>query len=176
MGCDIHCYVQYKNKNEGDGWWSDFGGRIPPGRNYAMFGVLAGVRVHFPPKHFDPKGVLPIEKQSWTVRDDLYLVITEDGKGHHEATLEDAKRWSRESQLIKNEEGKPIRVLHPDWHSHSWMTTEEYEKALKWYKEYAKIDGITGGIPFEYKVILRLMKILEKNGKNDVLLVFWFDN
>ena len=42
MGCDIHCYIEYKKKN--DDHWRSFGGRINPGRNYTLFGVMAGVR------------------------------------------------------------------------------------------------------------------------------------
>jgi hypothetical protein len=176
MGCDIHCYIQYKKKTDEDNWWECFGGEIWPGRNYAMFGILAGVRDHYAPHSFTPKGILPEEKQSWAVRDDLYLVITEDGKGHNETTLENAKLWSSESELIKDKDGKPVRILQPDWHNHSWMTIEELEKAYKLYKKYIKSEGEEGRIPFGFKMILKVMKALEDNGKNDVLLVFWFDN
>lgn len=175
MGCDIHCYIQYKKKNNDDRWWWDFGGHISPGRNYAMFGILAGVRDHFALHSFTPKGILPEEKQSYAVREDLYLYITEDGKGDHETTLEHAQSWGS-GKIINDEKGNPYKVLHPDWHSHSWMTTQELEEAYKWYKKYTKSEGEDGRVPFEYKVILKLMKILEDNGRNDVLLVFWFDN
>lgn len=176
MGCDIHCYIQYKEKTEDNRWWDCFGGHIYLGRNYAMFGVLAGVRDKYAPHSFQPKGLLPKEKLSWRVKDDLYLTITEDGKGENEATLEDAMRWFNGSKIVNDSKGNPYLVLHPDWHSHSWMTIEEYKQALKWYKEYAKEDGIEGGVPFDYKVILKVMKVLENNGRNDVLLIFWFDN
>ncbi len=176
MGCDAHFYIQYKKKTDNfDEWWFDFGGEISPGRNYAMFGILAGVRERTP-HCFEPKGILPEKKQSFAVREDLYLVITEDGKGRNETTLENAKRYSRESDLIKDKNGKPIKVLDPDWHSHSWLTIKELKKAFKWYKKYAKAEGNKSGVPFEYKVILKVMKILENKGENDVLLVFWFDN
>jgi hypothetical protein len=175
MGCDAHFYIQYKKKTEDDQLWRNFGGRLNPGRNYAMFGILAGVRDKNPPHSFEPKGILPEEKQSWYVRNDLYLYITEDGKGDNETTLERAKSWGG-CQIINDINGDPYKVDHPDWHSHSWMTIEEYKQALKWYKEYAKEDGIEGGVPFDYKVILKVMKVLENNGRNDVLLIFWFDN
>ena len=42
MGCDIHCYIEYKPAGSDD--WSDFGGRINPGRNYDLFAKLAGIR------------------------------------------------------------------------------------------------------------------------------------
>lgn len=176
MGCDGHFYIQYKKKTDNfDDWWFDFGGEISPGRNYLMFGILAGVRDRTS-RHFEPKGILPEKKQSWAVREALYLMITEDGKGCRETTLENAKRFARESDLIKDEKGKPIKVLDPDWHSHSWLTIKELETAFKWYKKYADEEIEGSKVPFEYKVILKVMKILENKGKNDVLLVFWFDN
>jgi hypothetical protein len=176
MGCDAHFYIQYKKKTDDDRWWWDFGGRINPGRNYAMFGILAGVRDHNTPHSFDPKGILPYEKQSYSVRDDLYLTITEDGNGDNETTLEQALKWSREDKIIKDADGNPYKVLHPDWHSHSWMTIDELKQACKWYKKYAKESGYDNDVPLEYKVILKTMKALEDKGKNDVIAVFWFDN
>ena len=45
MGCDIHLYIEYKNKKVAfDGYkdnWHSFGQRINPGRNYAMFALMA---------------------------------------------------------------------------------------------------------------------------------------
>lgn len=173
MGADVHMYIQYKEKN--DDWWQSFGGKINPGRNYAMFGVLAGVRDNAP-NGFRPKGILPKEKQSSVVDYDLYLYITEDGNGEHETTLENAKQWFWGKEIITDKDGNPYKVLHPDWHSHSWMTPDEYEQALKRYKKYAKYAGYDKGTPLEYKVILKIMRALEDKGKNEVLLVFWFDN
>ena len=56
------------------------------------------------------------------------------------------------------------------------MTIDELKQAYKWYKKYAKLEGYGDDIPLEYKAILKTMEALENNGKNDVLLVFWFDN
>lgn len=175
MGADVHMYIQYKKKTEDDKWWWDFGGHINPGRNYAMFGILAGVRDNNSPHSFEPKGILPEEKLSWAVREDLYLTITEDGEGDNETTLERAKSWGS-GRIINDNDGNPYKVEHPDWHSHSWMTIDELKQAYKWYKKYAKESGYGGGVPLEYKVILKTMEALEDNGKNDVIVVFWFDN
>ena len=43
MGCDIHLYIESKT-GLGDFGWESFGGRIDVGRNYELFGLLAGVR------------------------------------------------------------------------------------------------------------------------------------
>lgn len=176
MGCDIHCYIQYKTKDDEDKWWRSFGGELNPGRNYLMFGVLAGVRFRGIPGSFSPKGVLPAEKQSWKVQDDLYLYITDDGEGENETTLESAKTWFGGREIVNDNDGKPFKVRHPDWHSHSWMTIKEVETAFKVYKKNAKKEDYYSNIPLEYKAILKLMKALEDEGKNEVLLIFWFDN
>ena len=174
MGCDIHMFVQYREKKEvydkPDMYWEDFGGELNPGRNYSMFGVLAGVR-YSPDKGYDSKGI-PEFGLSYVIRGSLYLTITEDGKGEGECTLENAKRWASWGRpIINDSDGNPFKVPHPDWHSHSWLTIKELEQAYRWYK---KEEGYTPGL--EWKVLLKTMKGLEDGGKNDVVVVFWFDN
>ena len=172
MGADIHMYVQYRNiertkKNPDTDWWDEFGGQMSPGRNYTMFGILAGVR-YTPDKGFDPKG-LPDFGLGWSVEADLYLTITEDGHEEGCCTLEDAQRWR--GRIINNHEGNPWRVEHPDWHSHSWLTPKELAQA---YRRYKKEEGYPPCL--EWRVLLKTMKALEDNGKNEVVVVFWFDN
>jgi len=170
MGADIHMYIQYRDKsriNTDHSWWRDFGGRINPGRNYDMFSVLAGVR-GTADKGFEPKGI-PDFELSWHAQSSLYLIITEDGKDEDCCTLEQAESWGK--PIIKNALGKPIKTLHPDLHSHSWLTVKELEQAYRWYKKESEY-----GIGLEYRVLLKIMKELEDKGKNEVVVVFWFDN
>ena len=172
MGCDIHMYVQYREKKEeqsepNNDWWDDFTSQISPGRNYTMFGILAGVR-DMVENGFEPKG-LPDFGLGWSAGWDLYLRITEDGKEEGCCTLEQAQRWRR--PIINNNEGKPYKVEHPDWHSHTWLTPKELAQAYRWYKKE------TGWAPsLAWRVLLKMMKALEDNGKNEVVVVFWFDN
>lgn len=57
MGCDIHCYIEYRYREDsGDGWRS-FGGRINPGRSYEIFAALAGVRGPQWANGIKPRGV-----------------------------------------------------------------------------------------------------------------------
>jgi hypothetical protein len=166
MGCDIHMYIQYKEKKSN--YWYGFGGRINPGRDYTMFGILAGVRDTNQPKYYDPKG-LPDHELSYAANDDLYLYITDNGEGDGETTLERAKQWG--VKIINDSDGKPYRAEHPDWYNHSWLTTAELKKAYSWYKKHK------GWKPcLEYRVVLSTMNTLENDGKNDVIVVFWFDN
>ncbi len=139
-------YIQYKNKKY-DESWNNFGGRINPGRNYDMFGILAsGVRTDWN-KSFNPRG-LP-NKISLTIEEDLHNPIYNDK--HNICNRDD--------------------VINPDSHSHNYLSVDEYNQALKWYREQTKSKP-----PLEYKVLLKLMRELENKKQNEVMIVFWFDN
>lgn len=174
MGADIHMYIHYKRKDSD--YWSGFGGRINPGRNYAMFGILAKVRNEFH-KSFTPKGI-PDHKLSYQCDGDLYLYISDTSEDEGSTTLENALIWNKNygCKLINDRDGKPIKVQHPDWHSHSWMNVKELSKAYQTYFNMVKKEYGTGSVPAEYKAILDVMKSLEKNGDYVVEVVFWFDN
>jgi hypothetical protein len=173
MGCDIHMYVQYRKKDFDPKWesyWNEFGGHLNPGRDYSMFGILSdGVRSSWTKCH-EPKG-LPEGNLGWTAEREAYLYVKTDTNPYDDGycTLEDAQRWGRKIELDKD--GKPWRTIHPDWHSFSWLTTEEYAQALRWYSSQVRYKA-----GLEYRALLKLMKALEDNGKNDVRIVFWFDN
>lgn len=172
MGCDIHMFVEYKRKDSD--YWQSLGGRINPGRNYFMFGILSkGVR-SMPSFSFEPKGIP--ENMSYSANEREYILISEDREidGESWCSLEDAKRWERNGSKILYHNGKPWKVEHPDWHSHSWLTIEEYKKALDFYKEECVKENYDFKEP-EYSAILAAMQELESHGL-DVRIVFWFDN
>jgi hypothetical protein len=166
MGCDIHCYVEYRLNGEDS--WRGFGGRINPGRNYVMFGFLAGVRDDGPPV-VGLRG-FP-DNASWQAKDDNYLWISDvEADGH--VTREKAKQYIEEHgcKFIKDCNGKECWVTQPDWHSHSWLTPSEWDAAIKLAQK-----SVFGhyGMP-EYEAISAAMHALEKHG--EVRVVFWFDN
>ncbi len=176
MGCDIHMYIQYRNKKNIDtkyDRWNNFGERINPGRNYEMFGILSsGVRKEWN-KSFDSRG-LP-KKFSSTIDWNLHIPIRDENDdpnnyGTYTVTLEQIKNWGSK-KIVYNSQGKPYKVVNPDWHSHNYLTVDEYAKALKWYREQTKYEP-----PVEYKALLKAMRELENKGKNEVMVVFWFDN
>lgn len=179
MGCDIHMYVEYVNKEskkrheeKGENpYWMSFGGRINPGRNYLLFGYLAGVRCDVE-KGFTPKG-LP-EDLGYMAMSESRLYISEDGKGDNETTMENALRWNKHSncKLHLGSDGNPLWVDHPDWHSSSWLSTKEYAKAINLYSR----NKDNWGVAIEYKALLSAMRTLEKNGHYEARIVFWFDN
>jgi len=192
MGTDIHMYIEYtdkqrleetrKKKAEGDTtvneYWRTFGGCINPGRNYSMFGILSkGVRSNYP-NGTERKGLLPYDDMGYSAADDAYIRIANEGTkpSDNEVSLEQAQKWASGSwpETIIYRNGVPRFVTHPDWHSHSWLTTEEYEKALVNYKTLS--EDVSWGEPIEYKALLAAMKVLESTGDYVARVVFWFDN
>lgn len=166
MGCDIHCYIEYKQA--GREGWSGFGGRINPGRHYGIFAKMADVRNDY--------GITPIaqprglpEDASYRANDDNRLYITKsEGEGF--CSPESAERWvkSGASKYVNSHDGKPAWVTHPDWHSHSWLTAQELENSLSDPKVEAD-DAI------EYRAVAAVLRFFENTGR-EARLVFWFDN
>ena len=207
MGCDIHLYIEYKSKKtEFDGYvpkWQSFGKSINPGRNYAMFGLMANVRNCYSdgklPVLVEPRG-MPEDAGS-TATDDNRIYISETESEDY-VCMETAKRWvnSGSSKFINDNDGNPTWVTQPDWHSHSWLTTSEFESVLNkyleletgWHKvrveEHNKMvkeeniqpDSWAYAPPSindepEYQVVLASLKRFEELGY-DARVVFWFDN
>ena len=174
MGCDIHFYIEYTfSKKDTTLWWS-FGGSINPGRNYAMFSVMAGVRGYDNDAIIPPKGI-PDKIAYQTADDYYYMVIPDDSdlsdyRNENYVTASDAEKWLKYGSRWKDEKKTYISSL--DYHSASWFTLEEYVAAIKEYKKRYKKDGYDIGT--EYYAILAAMKELNKT--QNVRLVFWFDN
>ena len=126
MGCDIHCYVEYKNKAIDR--WSPFGGAINPGRNYDIFAKLAGVRNY--------NGVKPVAERRGMPDDAAYVaryanvLFVTTSPGEEYVTPGQAAMWvaSGSSKYVGDENQW---VTHPDWHSHSWLTTQEFAHAIE---------------------------------------------
>lgn len=145
MGCDIHCYIEYRDRDVSDledKSWSSFGGRINPGRNYAIFSLMAGVRSWNEGNIlFEPRGLA--ENLGYYSRGDNFLYITADekecscGGSCDSVSMSKAEKWvkSGSSYFKNNREGKPTWVSQPDWHSHSWLSLSEFRQVLEKYKE-----------------------------------------
>ena len=158
MGCDIHAYMEYRKKG---GNWRDFGSRINPGRHYGIFGRLAdGVRgdgpAVAPTRGFPPDS-------AYAAKDDCFLFITETGEGEGECTIEQADRWEPGKEHKIHE-----RTPQPDWHSHSWVTSKEFEDAVSIVKDDPASEP-------EYVAMLCALKAFEEMGF-ETRVVFWFDN
>ena len=190
MGCDIHCYVEYRPlepRNDYDKRWRDFGGRINPGRNYDLFDRMAGVRGDKRNAVVPPRG-LP-DDLAYSAFSDNWMWINykwdneNAGECHEEGVVSPA-RAARYAQYRESNEtaylgtytdgpnaGKPERVAHPDWHTHSWLTPDEFALAI----EEARGDGAYPRDMAEYDALHAAMVSLVMSG-HEVRLVFWFDN
>ena len=205
MGCDIHVYIEYKNRKiESDGHkhnWLSHGGRINPGRNYALFALMANVRNYGGdlPVTFDPRG-MPDDVAYYASGDDRMYICEDEGDNY--VKMERAERWVKDgsSKFIYDRDGKPTWVTHPDWHSHSWLTTSEFEsifnnyleRETQWHKErvadhmtFVKRENIkpdswayeppSMNVEPTYQAVLASMKRFEELNY-DSRIVFWFDN
>lgn len=158
MGCDIHAYIEFRDGDR----WSGFAGRVNPGRNYKVFGILAGVRTDGPPV-IQPRGVPP--DMSWQTNDDFHLHVVENDKEVWEGAVAraTAEEWVKSGASQWHVDGR--RVTHPDWHTASWLTLPEYEAALQRFTDTEP----------EYRAVAAAMRELELCGCV-TRLVFWFDN
>lgn len=180
MGCDIHMYVEYSDiqtnpTSDRPKYWYTWGGHINPGRDYILFGYLSkGVR-YDTDKGFERRG-LPNDL-AWASRGDAKLYIVEDGEktGDGSVTRSTALEWNKRCgyALHYDDNGVAKYVDHPDWHSHSWLTTKEFETAIKLCQ---KDKNSWGSVGVEYKALLAAMKTLEKSKTKEARVVFWFDN
>lgn len=124
--------------------------RFSLSRNYTIFALMAGVRAYEGSTVlFGPRG-LP-EKVGWEADYDNTLYVVE-GETNEEycVSRERAERWvaSGSSQWTTADKRW---VTQPDWHSHSWLTLEEFEQVrdayesieyftASWFQESPEVD------------------------------------
>lgn len=161
--------------------WRSVGGRINLGRDYNLFGYLAGVRSNVNPD-VAPRGV-PQDMASDSFSDYwLYIEEDEDVVLEGSVTRSSAEKYhgygsrymyARDAYEPVGDE-KPRWVEDPDAHTASWLNVQEFEaavlkaeKAMLEYNEYGVADICKG--------VIAMMNELNRLG-NDVRIVFWFDN
>jgi hypothetical protein len=169
MGADVHCFIEF-GKNED---FPDCFSKVHFNRDYTLFGVMAGVR-NEDLVLFHPKG-LP-KKISWRAESEYYLFVDKDSKpgehlcDEHSCTKQRADEWIEQglsTYKVKN----TSFVTNPDWHSTSWLTTEEFAKVLN-KLEYLHVHlDYPNSITPTLKATLAAMRELP-----NARLVFWFDN
>lgn len=166
MGCDIHCYAEFRKKDRRDpNYWDCFGGHINPGRDYDLFGKLAGVRSS-EPAMFPIRGI-PDHLGYWAASDWFLYIDDKVGDSEGFCTSEAAARYAKHGSKIIERDGKPYKVAHPDWHTPSWVSVPEFEEAVASPSRFGRDDN--------YWALLAALKELVRRG-NEVRLVFWFDN
>lgn len=168
MGCDIHPYIEYTYDGDSDDpHWQCFAAGFG-GRDYWLFGLLAGVRDDTYGPVVEPRGAP--DKLSYTVDDAYYLRISDahaDEEGF--CSLANAERWGR-NIILHPSLGTPWKTVGPDWHTAGWLTSDELERALAIYMtHYQQLYGA------EWDAALASMRALEQRGAT-TRLTFWFDN
>jgi hypothetical protein len=164
MGCDIHGYIEVRlnPENRPNSWWKYAELRVM--RNYAMFGLLAGVRSEDKPI---------VEPRGWDINSDtrseycLYIVKEDsqniDNDGY--CTMPEAERYVQYgSEFIDDKKW----VTHPDWHTPSWLTADELTRAVDAYINlgYEKY----GDVSF-WRGLTAMLKEIPNSR-----FIFWFDN
>lgn len=168
MGCDIHCYVEYKEKERKR--WRGFGGRINPGRNYMIFALLANVRNYWNVFPVLEQRGLPENLWIQAKNDNELFVTVEETDEEGCTTPERAAKWV-EIGISKYTDESKKWVTNPDWHSHSWCTASELREVL----DRTEVDAEFKYQMPEWEVLYEVLRSFEKKGYNS-RLVFWFDN
>lgn len=180
MGCDIHAWIEYRDNTDPEylkeayPWaapdfvpaWQTFA-QVHLGRNYEAFTTLAGVRGPENLAVVPPRGIP--DNVSFDVTQEWYVNISDEGADRDEyntVSVETASKWheSYDCKYLLNRAGNPIMVESPDWHTPSWLTADEIERAIK------DVDYVT-----LYKATVATMRALEAD-KYEARLVFWFDS
>ena len=162
-------------------------------RIYGMFSELAGVRGEWKGVYPEPKG-LPedVTRQilfdyTWEVNDASAKFCKEHDCDWHAVTEEEAKKLIEEYHCKEykfkhgvDKDGNDVyerRIENPDWHSASWATREELEKAFNkvFVHDYEGEPVMTGDYIY-YLGLINLMKTFEEDGDFEVRMVYWFDN
>lgn len=164
MGCDIHAYIEYRNRRgrweNVQGVWTAkkhqrFHGEYDEStsghldRNYRMFGMLAGVRV--PELQVYERRGVP-ESMAWRTIDAYAIAVDDKFLAQHpdyDGVISTRKAneyvgngWSQDV-VVLNSDGNPVDrryVSGPDWHSASWLATHEYAEVLRRYNELARSE------------------------------------
>ncbi len=176
MGCDIHLIIEYRRKadpevSEEMTGWDSFGRVFNPGRNYGVFGRLAGVR-SYKEKPFLPLRGIPEGLSYWATYEYQYIITEDPNDEDGYCSAQDAARWLEHgnSKPIMRD-GKLWAVTDPDAHSASWLTGAEYREAIAAYKTTYE-DGFS---LLKYNAVGAALESMEREGA-ETRVVFWFDN
>lgn len=200
MGCDIHFKIERRLKNatetSKENKWeatdcfieAEYGKR-----DYWMFAHMANVRSdEYNENYLEPRGLPEDISDNTKISCSLFCPTdkaNEPGFINRFTKKEiDRDRYNEWRKLYK------IKVLKftdyykflneyydvicdIDTHSHSWLTTEEYEECFnKVYKREENNKTIYLKGYLDWYILLQRLKAYEEFGKYDVRIIFWFDN
>lgn len=160
MGCDIHPHIEYRII--GDNYWTCF---ADPnlGRNYFLFGILAGVRGG--PPLYQPRG--RVRNPSFCTKSaDTLLVLPDEDYTDQEGccSKSQADKWET---FVNNTR---THVYYPYYHNHHWLTLQELREVQdKYIAELGEPNPMLTGV-------IGAMAALEYAMECETRLVFWFDS
>lgn len=166
MGCDIHGHIEVRTPI---GTWELF---ASPDiwRNYALFGLLAGIRGEGP-AIVAPRGI-PRDISRGLVQAYTLEVSSEPDEDHRECLPTDAAAWVR-SGASEWWDAQHTRVTDPDAHHVSWLTTDEMQLVCNAVS--VGPDDPKGWGRFYPGAVLGAMNGLRQMGYAP-RFVFWFDS
>lgn len=149
MGCDIHIYPEYYSKKslieEPERLWvSSICGEYQIGRSYDLFGIMChGVRSNNPNSIDNARGLPDDPNMGYLAKSRSQLVVIPDHElksscapeGFIAESLVDNWRKTGSKILTINPASETDRevIQNPDYHSHSWLTTQELFKVRQLY-------------------------------------------
>ncbi len=111
---------------------------------------------------FEPRGV-PKDADYFKAISDYTMWVREEESANaeeHECSRKKADEWIKNGSSKvwdTDEDGKVSRITHPDWHSASWLSTDEIEELIKRYE-----SALKALIPTARKEMERAAKFYEK--------------
>jgi YD repeat-containing protein len=170
MGCDIHIFLETKHKNFNH-WHSFTHEPLCPGRSYELFTALSNVRGQCDEPMATPGWP---KDASWSANNwNLVRVSKTENPNEASAAEVTAAQWVLRgvtprrgvSQVVYDEDGNPMGVTHPDWHSHGHCSVETLAKALRKSKTNCT----------HWKALLAAARAFEKDDY-DVRFLLAYDN
>jgi len=147
MGCDIHIYPEWYSKKdqlesipEKSVWIHSACSEFHVGRNYELFSIMAQVR-GASPFGYSPRGLPDDPAPGFDASYKYKLIVIPDEElkesgssdfGQSFVAKSIAENWKtclcysiKVLQDADPENRKREEIMHPDYHSHSWLTTKE---------------------------------------------------
>jgi hypothetical protein len=138
MGCDIHAYIEFFSKsdfkNSRKCFVDCFAGELSFGRDYILFGLVAGVRHHLPPL-IKARGIPTEPELSYTVSDAYYLnVVADDAARFSDNSIRRtlAEEYVSEGYAHYTDSTKS-HITNPNYHSATYLTLDELLTIRKMY-------------------------------------------
>lgn len=167
MGCNSHTYIEYRRKGCVNNGWNSLLQQKVDSRNYALYAKMANVRNYCEISPIAPRRGFP-EDAGYDTKRDYYLQINDElaaKKYDGYVSSEQASKWISKSISFFPPDGSNC-ISHPDWHSASWLTGEEFCSAVR---ETASDD-------IYWMAIAAMVESVNKTDGFECRVVFWFDN